>query len=101
MNLFVYFGFSLMSVTLAGNKYINFMLIALVEIPAYVSMWIGMEYCNLGRKTALELASFVAAVPCLIYLFVPDGNICIFHILYMKCSQFSVRFHPWFGYHNL
>lgn len=74
VNVFVYFGFSLISVTLAGNKYLNFILIAVVEIPAYVTMWIGMEYCKVGRRSALQLTCFFASMPCLIYLFVPAGK---------------------------
>ena len=33
----VYLCLSLMSVTLAGNKYVNFLLSGVVEIPAYVA----------------------------------------------------------------
>uniref|UniRef100_A0A1B6F9N5 Major facilitator superfamily (MFS) profile domain-containing protein n=1 Tax=Cuerna arida TaxID=1464854 RepID=A0A1B6F9N5_9HEMI len=82
VNVFVYFGFSLLSVTLAGNKYVNFILIALVEIPAYAVMWVGMEFFNIGRKTALAGTFFLTAVPCFIYLFVPSDadtiRLCLF-----------------------
>ncbi|XP_054271478.1 organic cation transporter protein-like isoform X1 [Macrosteles quadrilineatus] len=82
VNVFVYFGFSLMSVTLAGNKYFNFILMALVEVPAYALMWIGMEFFNIGRKTTLVGTCFLAAVPCFIYLFVPSDaditRLCLF-----------------------
>jgi MFS transporter, OCT family, solute carrier family 22 (organic cation transporter), member 4/5 len=33
---FTYYGLSLFSTQLAGNRYVNFMLVALVEVPSYV-----------------------------------------------------------------
>lgn len=80
-NMFVFFGFSLMSVTLAGNKYVNFIMIALVEVPAYVVMWASMDLGSCGRKTVLAASCFLAALPCLVYLFVPSGEYKQFFML--------------------
>lgn len=80
--MFVFFGFSLMSVTLAGNKYVNFIMIALVEVPAYVVMWASMDLGSCGRKTTLAASCFLAALPCLVYLFVPSGEYKQFFMLF-------------------
>ncbi len=38
-----YYGLSLNAASLAGNKYLNFFLLGLVEIPAYVFAYFSME----------------------------------------------------------
>lgn len=88
-NMFVFFGFSLMSVTLAGNKYVNFIMIALVEVPAYVVMWASMDLGSCGRKTILAASCFLAALPCLVYLFVPSGDYKQFFMLFGMVSYWG------------
>ena len=39
-NAFVYYGLSLNSINLSGNKYVNFALVCLVEIPGYSLAWV-------------------------------------------------------------
>lgn len=41
---FVYYGLSLNSVHLFGNKYLNFILISLIEIPGYSLAWVSKRH---------------------------------------------------------
>lgn len=40
-NAFVYYGLSLNSVSLSGNKYLNYTLVCLIEIPGYTISWVS------------------------------------------------------------
>lgn len=39
-NAFVYYGLSLNSTSLSGNKYLNYALVCLIEIPGYTISWV-------------------------------------------------------------
>jgi len=41
VNAIVYYGLSLNATSLSGNKYLNFALVCLVEIPGYSLAWVG------------------------------------------------------------
>ncbi|KAL6267913.1 hypothetical protein P5V15_000981 [Pogonomyrmex californicus] len=70
-NTFVYYGLSLNSVAFAGDKYINFMLVAVVEIPAYCLAWVLTDH--IGRKPTLSGAFLLSGAFCLAIQFVPAG----------------------------
>lgn len=71
-NTFVYYGLSLNSVAVGGDKYLNFMLVAVVEIPAF---WIGCVLNNrIGRKSTLSGAFMLSGVFCFASQFVPAGK---------------------------
>ncbi|XP_011050377.1 PREDICTED: LOW QUALITY PROTEIN: solute carrier family 22 member 5-like [Acromyrmex echinatior] len=75
-NTFVYYGLSLNSVAFAGDKYINFVLVAVVEIPAYCLAWVLTDH--IGRKPTLS-GPFIPAGswsygPLLLYM---AGKLCI------------------------
>ncbi|KYN19974.1 Solute carrier family 22 member 5, partial [Trachymyrmex cornetzi] len=70
-NAFIYYGMSLNSVSLAGDKYINFVLIAVVEIPAYYISCILNNY--IGRKPTLSSAFLLSGTFCFTSLFIPAG----------------------------
>lgn len=40
-NAFVYYGLSLNSTSLSGNKYLNYALVCLIEIPGYTISWVS------------------------------------------------------------
>lgn len=42
-NAFVYYGLSLNSVSLSGNKYLNYTLVCLIEIPGYTISWVSKK----------------------------------------------------------
>lgn len=74
---FVFYGLSINSVTLAsGNKYMNFILSSLVEIPAYFLCPFFMSY--FGRKKSLFGFYVLAGASCIAFIFIPSSK--TFHI---------------------
>ncbi|XP_046480502.1 organic cation/carnitine transporter 2-like [Neodiprion pinetum] len=99
-NVFVYYGLSLGSIYVPGDKYINFILVSLVEIPALFVAWILADY--LGRKPTLSLTFFLSGIFCIITIFIPAdwgylplivflcGKFCIttaYHLIYMYTTE--------------
>lgn len=70
-NTFVYYGLSLNSVAFAGDKYINFVLVAVVEIPAYCLAWVLTDH--IGRKPTLSGSFLLSGAFCLAIQFIPAG----------------------------
>ncbi|XP_063967372.1 organic cation transporter protein-like [Lytechinus pictus] len=68
----VYYGFFLNTSVLAGDKYLNFFLLGLVEIPAYAL--ITFTLVKWGRRSTLIVSNFVAAVACVITAYVPEKS---------------------------
>lgn len=62
-NGFVYYGISIHAVSLAGNKYINFILISFAEVPGIIITYFLMQNCR--RKLSLQLAMLVCAIVCI------------------------------------
>ncbi|XP_070158321.1 organic cation/carnitine transporter 2 isoform X2 [Polyergus mexicanus] len=67
-NAFVFYGLSLNSVAFAGDKYINFILVIVVEIPAYCFTWLLND--RIGRKPTLSGAFLLSGLFCLVIQFV-------------------------------
>lgn len=70
--VFLFYGMTLNSVALAGNSYIDFMLTAVVEIPAYILIYMvvdkyGRIYCQTG-------SFFLTALSCFVFVFIGDGK---------------------------
>uniref|UniRef100_A0A0K0DQV8 MFS domain-containing protein n=1 Tax=Angiostrongylus cantonensis TaxID=6313 RepID=A0A0K0DQV8_ANGCA len=57
---FIYFGLSLYSTKLAGNTYVNYLLMGVVELPAYVLSPIFLEKC--GRKLVVSAMHLLASI---------------------------------------
>ncbi|XP_072753354.1 organic cation transporter protein isoform X2 [Anoplolepis gracilipes] len=68
-NTFVFYGLSLNSVAFSGNKYNNFILVVLVEIPAYCLSWLLND--RIGRKPTLSGSFLLSGMFCLAIQFVP------------------------------
>ncbi|XP_068622487.1 organic cation transporter protein-like [Battus philenor] len=68
----VYYGLSINSVSLSGNKYVSFMLVVLVEIPAYVVVVIVLD--KYGRKKTLVVNYLTCAVTSLLFAFLPRSD---------------------------
>ncbi|XP_059056108.1 organic cation transporter protein-like [Achroia grisella] len=84
---FVYYGLSINSVSLAGNKYVNFMLVAFVEIPAnFVCLLVLDRY---GRKKTLILTYVLSACLCISLSFLPKDQKWWSLILYLA-GKFSI-----------
>lgn len=71
-NAFVYYGLSLNSTSMVGNKYVNFALVCLIEIPGYTLAWLSIQY--LGRRLSLVASLFLCGITCIASVFVPPGN---------------------------
>ncbi|KAJ8943341.1 hypothetical protein NQ318_000556 [Aromia moschata] len=70
---FLFYGLTLNSVSLAaGNSYLDFILTALVEIPAYVSCNLMLEV--FGRKKSLCSSYLLTGVACICFIFVPSDS---------------------------
>ena len=72
-NAFVYYGMSVNSTSLGGNKYLNFALVCLVEIPGYTLAWIAMN--RLGRRWSLCGSLLLCTATCVAGVFVPAGAV--------------------------
>jgi MFS family permease len=71
-NSFVYIGLSLSAVSVGGDKYTNFILVALVEIPAYaVTPFFSDRF---GRRLSLCASLLIAGVCCVAFAFIPEGE---------------------------
>lgn len=68
-NTLVYYGLNLNAVTLAGNKYINFMFVSLAEIPGYAITYYVME--RYGRRQCLCGSLLVCGIVCALSDFLP------------------------------
>lgn len=66
----VYFGLSLSTSTLAGNKYINFFLSGAVEAPAYGLTVVVLQ--KFGRRWPLFVFHIVTGVALFVNIFIPE-----------------------------
>ncbi|KAK1338113.1 hypothetical protein QTO34_001223 [Cnephaeus nilssonii] len=64
-----FYSFSLNSVNLGGNVYLNLFLMGAVDIPAYVLVCIGMD--SLGRRKVLVISLIASAVFCGVIMMIP------------------------------
>ena len=60
----VYYGLSLNATNLAGNPFLNFILVSLVEVPGYSASYFTME--KFGRRKSTALSLFLGSFCCLI-----------------------------------
>jgi len=69
VNSLVYYGLSLSTASLAGNRYMNFFLSGLVEIPAYTSCIFILQ--KWGRRWPLAIFHIIAGVALCITMVIP------------------------------
>ena len=86
-NAFVYYGMSVNSTSLGGNKYLNFALVCLVEIPGYSLAWIAMN--RLGRRRTLCGSLLLCTATCVMAVFVPQG--AFFTVEQASCGRARLR----------
>lgn len=72
VNAFIYYGLSINSTSLGGNKYVNFALVSLVEIPGYTIAWICIQ--KLGRRISLVGSLLLCGVTCTLTIFVASTS---------------------------
>ncbi|XP_033639696.1 organic cation transporter-like protein [Asterias rubens] len=66
---FVYYGFIINITNLAGDKYLNFFLLALTEVPCFIFDYVVIG--RFGRRRPLVVFYELCGVACLITAFVP------------------------------
>lgn len=80
-NVLVYYGLSLNSVTLAGDKYLNFILVSLVELPGFLIMQLILD--RVGRRITLCTTMVLCGLFCFMSEFIPTGNHWLSLILFL------------------
>lgn len=82
-NTLIYYGMSINSVNMSGNRYLNYVAVAAVEIPGYWTAILLLD--RLGRKPVLIVAYWICAACQFAFAFMPEGNLSsdIFYSLKM------------------
>ncbi|XP_032516723.2 organic cation transporter protein-like isoform X2 [Danaus plexippus] len=78
---FVFYGLAINSVSLAGDKYTNYMLVSSVEIIAVVTNALVLD--RIGRKKTMMIAYLVCGVSCGSIAFVPKNLPWLATVLYL------------------
>lgn len=69
---FIYYGMSINSVNMSGNRYLNYVAVSASEIPGYWTAVLLMG--RIGRKPVLAGAFWICAACQIGYIFMPAGN---------------------------
>ncbi|CAD5209869.1 unnamed protein product [Bursaphelenchus okinawaensis] len=72
---FVYYGLSLISTTLAGNRYVNFVLAGLVEIPSYIVSPYLLEV--MGRRGFVAFVHLITSLAFVGTVFIADETVSL------------------------
>ncbi|CAH0399953.1 unnamed protein product [Chilo suppressalis] len=78
---FVFYGLAINSVSLAGDKYTNYMLVVSVEVIAVVTNALVLD--RIGRKRTLLSAYTVCGIACIAIAFVPKTLSWLSTLLYL------------------
>uniref|UniRef100_A0A2H1VAT9 SFRICE_021023 n=1 Tax=Spodoptera frugiperda TaxID=7108 RepID=A0A2H1VAT9_SPOFR len=84
---FIYYGLSLNAVNMSGNKYLNYIAVAAVEIPGFWTAYYLMG--TIGRKPVLTGAFWLCAVCQLVYIFLPEGMYAASLLVYL-IAKFAI-----------
>ncbi|CAG4934702.1 unnamed protein product [Colias eurytheme] len=68
----VYYGLSINAIELSGNRYLNYIVVLLIEAPANVCKLICLD--RFGRKRVIATAFVLTGVILITHQFVPGGN---------------------------
>ncbi|KAK7602883.1 hypothetical protein V9T40_006857 [Parthenolecanium corni] len=77
----VYYGISINSVELVGNKYMNFILTSLVEVPAVIFAVIMLD--RIKRRTSQSSAFILSGLTCIISEFIPPDMLVLKMCIYL------------------
>lgn len=69
---FIYYGLSINSVSLGGNKYLNYVLTSLVELPGYCISIMTLD--RFGRKSSIMTSLFICGTSLFALPFVPASE---------------------------
>ncbi|XP_077758889.1 solute carrier family 22 member 16 isoform X1 [Canis aureus] len=82
-----FYFFSLNSVNLGGNEYLNLFLMGAVEIPAYIFMCLGMD--RIGRRSVLAFALISGALFCGVVMVIPKDYF-IWTVVVTMAGKFAI-----------
>lgn len=71
----VFYGLSIGATNIAGDKYLNFILVSLVEIPACFLNWLVME--SMPRRISLSCMFVLSGLTCVLYNLTPESEYAI------------------------
>ncbi|XP_065213734.1 organic cation transporter protein-like isoform X2 [Planococcus citri] len=83
----VYYGLSINSISLAGDKYLNFILTNAVEVPAFILSGFIME--KVERRVSLSAAFFFSGITCILCEFIP-ADMQVTQIVFFLLSKFLI-----------
>lgn len=75
---FIYYGLSINAVSLAGDKYVNYALLAAIEIPGYVINIFTLD--RFGRKKCITASYIISAIALTIMPFIISTGEYLRHI---------------------
>ncbi|CAI6355684.1 unnamed protein product [Macrosiphum euphorbiae] len=84
---FVYYGLSLTSVEMSGNKYLNFMLVNIIEVPAFLTSWYVMEH--LSRRYTQAFSFFLSGVGCIMVSLIPTDYLLTKLLMFLS-SKYAI-----------
>ncbi|XP_043861338.1 solute carrier family 22 member 16 [Dromiciops gliroides] len=82
-----YYVFSLSSVNLGGNEFLNLFLIGAVELPAYAFACIGMD--RVGRRNTLTPFLIASALICAMIMLIPQ-HCSVLNVLANMAGKFAI-----------
>ncbi|XP_041581740.1 solute carrier family 22 member 16 isoform X1 [Vulpes lagopus] len=82
-----FYFFSLNSVNLGGNEYLNLFLMGAVEIPAYIFMCLGID--RIGRRSILAFALISGALFCGVVMVIPKDYF-IWTVVVTMAGKFAI-----------
>ncbi|KAK4883414.1 hypothetical protein RN001_006733 [Aquatica leii] len=85
--IFVYYGLSITSTTLSGNRYFDFILTSAIEVPAYATACLIIN--KLGRKPCVAGALTLSTVSSIAFIVLPIHTHWIKLLIYLT-SKFGI-----------
>ncbi|KAJ6636136.1 Organic cation transporter-like protein [Pseudolycoriella hygida] len=84
----VYYGLSILSVNLHGNKFINFISFSLAEYPPIITIYFFLD--KVGRKYLLSGSLFFSGITCVIPVMFITGHTNVWRLFLLGMSKCSV-----------
>ncbi|KAK4879029.1 hypothetical protein RN001_007175 [Aquatica leii] len=81
VNAFIFYGLSINATSIGGDKYLNFALVSLIEIPGITLAWICIQ--KLGRRLSLVGSHLICGITCCLTVFVPPGVLWATVVLFL------------------
>lgn len=84
----VYYGLSIMSVNLHGNKFINFIMFSVAEFPPIIITYFFLD--KFGRKYLLGGSLLASGLTCIVPVFFISSRKNVWHLFLLGASKCSV-----------